>query len=102
MNALRLFLRQGVNAPLRLQDGLANFETGDSGKVSGRCRYDTPPTWTNVDRWPDSDAKQCVWMIFQRLASIQPEHIAEPGSSAFEQEPPPGIRFAPSAQDIFD
>jgi hypothetical protein len=39
MNALRLFLRQGVNAPLRLQDGLANFETGDSGKVSGRCRY---------------------------------------------------------------
>jgi hypothetical protein len=39
MNALRLFLRQGVNAPLRLQDGLANFETGDSGKVSGRFRY---------------------------------------------------------------
>jgi hypothetical protein len=37
MNALRLFLRQGVNAPLRLQGGLANFQTGDFGKVSGRC-----------------------------------------------------------------
>jgi hypothetical protein len=37
MNALRLFLRPGVNAPLRLQGGLANFQTGDFGKVSDRC-----------------------------------------------------------------
>jgi hypothetical protein len=79
--------------------------SGDDGllqRVQLAVWPDIPPTWNNVDRWPDSNAKQRVWVLFQRLASLQPEHIAEPGSSAFEQEPPPGIRFAPPAQDLFD
>jgi hypothetical protein len=35
--AYAFFLRQGVKALLRLQDELANFETGDFGKVFDRC-----------------------------------------------------------------
>jgi hypothetical protein len=63
---------------------------------------DTPTTWTNVDRWPDTDAKQRAWTIFQRLATLQREHVPEPEGAAFERDIPPGIRFAPAAQDIFD
>jgi hypothetical protein len=63
---------------------------------------DTPATWTNVDRWPDTDAKKCAWQIFQRLAEIQREHVPEPDGVGFDWENPPGVRFAPPAQDIFD
>jgi putative DNA primase/helicase len=36
---------------------------------------DAPTTWRNVDRWPDSAAKQRAAGVFRRLAAIEPEAL---------------------------
>ena len=36
---------------------------------------DPPATWRNVDRWPDSAAKQRAADVFRQLAAIDPEAL---------------------------
>ena len=55
---------------------------------------DSPREWRNVDRWPDTEAKNEVWKIFQRLAALS--------MPATEEDEPPFTRLDPDAQEVFD
>jgi putative DNA primase/helicase len=98
----------GSIQPGKLTEYVAGTMTGGIGDDGLLQRLqlavwpDTRGTWQNVDRWPDTEAKQRAWLVFQRLSTLHRDHIPSPDSGAFTQDMPPGIRFAPSAQEIFD
>lgn len=54
---------------------------------------DVPKSWKNIDRWPDTVAKQKAYDLFQKLVNLQIHST---------QNSVPGIRFDPSAQAIFN
>lgn len=54
---------------------------------------DVKSEWHNIDRWPDTEAKQAVWGIFERLAKLDPPH---------EEGETPYVRFSEDAQAAFD
>jgi putative DNA primase/helicase len=61
---------------------------------------DVPPAWKNVDRWPDSAARQQAYEVYRRL-----NHLTSADLGADCDEDLGGIpylRFAPAAQEIFD
>ena len=55
--------------------------------------------WRNVDRWPDSDAKNRAHAVYKALEVLDPILI---GASPDEDGGPPYLRFSPEAQDVFD
>ena len=57
--------------------------------------------WVNVDRWPDTMAKNHADETFKRLNSLDPLTI---GAERDEDDPNsiPFLRFAEDAQDVFD
>ncbi|WP_245693479.1 YfjI family protein [Deferrisoma camini] len=57
---------------------------------------DPPKSWRNVDRLPDSRARDAAFGLFERLAHLDPAQVeAEPGE-------PPFLRFDATAQEVFD
>jgi len=56
---------------------------------------DPPKTWTEVDRWPDSEARQTAFDVFDRLDAIDPAQIGA------EPDPLPFLRFDGEAQEAF-
>lgn len=60
---------------------------------------DAPATWRNVDRWPDTKAKQAAWEIFSRFDTLGTTSL---GTSQENGDPVPWLRFALDAQDEFD
>ena len=59
---------------------------------------DPPPTWRNVDRWPDTEAKNRAYEVFERLDVLDPEDLGANG----EDEGIPAVRFTEEAQEVFD
>ena len=55
---------------------------------------DTARNWINVDRWPDTAARERAATVFRRLATITRRKGA--------REPISGLRFTDRAQDGFD
>jgi hypothetical protein len=60
---------------------------------------DPNPTWKNVDRWPDVEAKNRAYEVFRRLDALNPEDF---GASGEDEEGIPAVRFTGDAQEIFD
>jgi Protein of unknown function (DUF3987) len=60
---------------------------------------DPLPTWRNVDRWPDVEAKNRAYEVFRRLDALNPEDF---GASGEDEEGIPAVRFTEDAQEIFD
>lgn len=58
---------------------------------------DVSKQWRNVDRWPDTTAKNEAFAVFKYLAEFDPAEIGADVSSGI-----PFLRFAPDAQDRFD
>ncbi|MDQ2694063.1 MAG: YfjI family protein [Pseudomonadota bacterium] len=60
---------------------------------------DPPSAWRNVDRWPNTEAKNRAFAVFKALDRLTPEQAAavadDPGAI-------PTLRFAPDAQEVFD
>lgn len=57
---------------------------------------DAPRTWEAVDRWPDQQARNTAFEVFDRLDQIDPQRIgAEDGELPF-------FRFDGEAQDAFN
>ncbi|MCG3194892.1 MAG: hypothetical protein DIJKHBIC_04160 [Thermoanaerobaculia bacterium] len=54
--------------------------------------------WRYVDRWPNREARQNAYSVYEALDSVAPEDIG--CESGFEGEIP-FLRLAPDAQDIF-
>jgi putative DNA primase/helicase len=58
---------------------------------------DIDAKWCNIDRWPDTEARQLVWAVFQALYTLDPLAIgAESGDQG------PFLRFDQQAQKLFD
>jgi len=60
---------------------------------------DVAPDWRNIDRWPDSEAKQTAYKVFERLKGLTSAEIdahcdADLGGI-------PCMRFADDAQELF-
>jgi Protein of unknown function (DUF3987) len=60
---------------------------------------DVSPDWTNVDRYPDSPAREAAWSTFERLDKLTADEI---GASRDQFEAIPFLRFDDEAQMIFD
>ena len=58
---------------------------------------DPPTTWRNVDRWPDSDARNRAFELFKRLDALTRETLAADTDDGL-----PFLRFDPEAQELFD
>lgn len=56
---------------------------------------DPPKTWTEVDRWPDSEARQVAFDVFDRLNYIDADQIGA------ELDRLPFLRFDAEAQEAF-
>lgn len=74
---------------------------------------DVQAEWVNVDRWPDSEARERAWRVFQDLDQLDPVKVgASPGASvssvsaqgggSYRSTEVPAIRFADDAQELFD
>ena len=62
---------------------------------------DVSRAWRNVDRWPDTTAKQRAWSVFQRLYALDWQSVG----AACDGDDPDGIpylRFSADAQRRFD
>ena len=57
---------------------------------------DTATEWVNIDRYPDTEAKNRAFEIFKKLSGDIPGAIREAGASI------PALRFTPAGQDIFN
>ena len=60
---------------------------------------DSSPTWRNVDRWPDTGAKNRAYEVFKRLDDLDPEDF---GATDEDEEGIPAVRFTDEAQEVFD
>jgi Protein of unknown function (DUF3987) len=59
---------------------------------------DQSPEWKNVDRYPDSSARQLAWETFQRLSELEPLSV---GAEIDQYESIPFLRFNENAQRLF-
>jgi hypothetical protein len=60
---------------------------------------DPSPSWRNVDRWPDVEAKNRAYEVFKRLDALNPEDF---GAGGEDEEGISAVRFTEEAQDVFD
>jgi Protein of unknown function (DUF3987) len=60
---------------------------------------DPPASWRNIDRWPDTEAKNQAYEVFRRLDDLEPEAF---GTSGDDEEGIPSVRFTEEAQEVFD
>jgi putative DNA primase/helicase len=60
---------------------------------------DDPGAWRNVDRWPDTVAKNRAYEVFEKLDQLDPLTI---GAKFDEGEDIPFLRFTDEAQEAFD
>lgn len=58
---------------------------------------DPPKDWQNVDRWPDTEAKNDAFALFKYLDSLTPATVGADASDGI-----PFLRFRPDAQERFD
>ena len=64
---------------------------------------DSPAAWRDVDRLPDSPAKQAVWSVFDRLDRLDPVALAAQFATdpAGDAKGLPFLRFADDAREAF-
>lgn len=60
---------------------------------------DVSKTWKNVDKWPDKEAKDAVFNLFNRLLELD---IVTPNVEESQSDLIPYLRFDGKAQDLFD
>ena len=89
--------------PGKLQAYIRDAVSGGAGDDGLLQRFgllvwpDVGGEWRNVDRFPDTPAKQAAFEVFQKLDAMPP------GTDPETNEPAPVVyRFTPDAQDEFD
>ena len=58
---------------------------------------DVPREWRNVDEWPDTEAKNQAFAVFEYLDKLTPETVGANSSDGI-----PFLRFTDDAQECFD
>ena len=59
---------------------------------------DVSADWSNIDRWPDTEAKNAAHQVYFDLARLQPADI----DAQQVDDGIPFLRFTPAGQDIFN
>ena len=84
--------------------GAVKGGTGDDGFIQ-RFQLgvwpDDPGEWRNVDRWPDTEARDAAFHVFARLDALTAEDVAAE-RDRFDPDAVPFLRFGPEAQSLFD
>lgn len=62
---------------------------------------DISAEWRNVDRWPDTKAKQVAWETYKTLDILTVEELGAE-QDKHDADGIPFVRFTPAAQDRFD
>lgn len=62
---------------------------------------DSDPKWKNVDRWPDSKARNLAFSTYERLAAITGDDVAAERDK-FDGDAAPFLRFCDEVQVRFD
>ena len=93
----------GTTQPGRMADYIRRASKENDDGVIQRFGVlswpDASPDWKNVDRWPDSNARERAWATFERLASLDPDSV-DAQNDKFD-----ALRFLrldPTAQAAFD
>ena len=60
---------------------------------------DPPATWRNVDRWPDTEAKNRAYEVFKKLDALDPKDFDAVDE---DEEGIAAVRFTDEAQEVFD
>jgi Protein of unknown function (DUF3987) len=95
----------GSTQPGRLAeyiDRAVNGEAGDDGLIQrfGLLVWpDGSPDWTNVDRYPNTAARQAAWDAFQALNQLTPDSI---GAESDPFETIPFLQFDDEALQLFE
>lgn len=58
---------------------------------------DAPPEWRNVDRWPDTEAKNRAHAIYEKIDDLNPADLPDVEAGNI-----PALRFTLEAQELFD
>lgn len=91
----------GAITPGPLSDYVYHSTKGGGGDDGLLQRFqllvwpDSPSSWKNVDRWPDTEQKNRAFAIFKALAGDIPGAVIEEGESI------PALRFSPEGQEVF-
>jgi putative DNA primase/helicase len=54
---------------------------------------DSPPTWRNVDEYPDAEAKGAAWKVFESASKIDLNEALKIGATQGKYDPLPSLRF---------
>lgn len=86
----------GSTQPGRISEYIRAAVRGGSGDDGLIQRFgmivwpDVSSTWSDVDRWPDSDARRAAHAVFERLDELDPQAV---GAQLDEGESVPYLRF---------
>ena len=78
--------------PGRLQEYVRSAVSGGSGDDGLLQRFglavwpDVDADFVNVDEWPDRNAKDMAWQVFERFSQLQPDSETEPKVWRFDQQ----------------
>src|SRR5215469_3259431 len=59
-------------------------------------------TWSNVDEYPDAEAKEAVWKVFERASKIDLNEALRIGAKQDKYDPLPYLRFDPNGLKEFN
>jgi putative DNA primase/helicase len=96
----------GAITPGRLIDYLGAALKGGQGDDGLLQRFqlgvfpDINKKWRNVDRWPDTEAKQKAFAVFEAMDTLDPKSIGAEEDD--NDDDVPFLRFSPEAQSLFD
>lgn len=99
----------GSTQPGRIAEYIRQAVKGGAGDDGLIQRFgllvwpDTGGDWCNVDRWPDGDAKQAAFRVFEHLDAFTPESIGAQRDTDMdgEAEGLPFLRFSQDAGGLF-
>jgi putative DNA primase/helicase len=103
IKALTLSILGGIQ-PGKLERYLQEALEGGAGADGLLQRFqlvvwpDHPGEWVNVDRYPNTEAKNRAYEVFAALDGLEPGVLGLTPS----EDGSPALRFTPDAQDLFD
>ena len=99
----------GGTQPGRLAEYIGQAVRGGAGDDGLIQRFgllvwpDTSGTWKDVDRWPDNEAKNTAFKVYERLDSLDPIAIGAEQDTDLDGKPdgPPYLRLSAGALEMF-
>jgi hypothetical protein len=97
----------GNTQPARIAEYIRRANVGGAGGDGLIQRFglmvwpDAPPTWRDVDEYPNPAARERVWQAFERVSKIDLTAALKLGAERGTFDPLPALRFDEAAQAVF-